>query len=174
METSLSFNVHDKVRTIIEYDPANAGKHDMKEIAQQYSVRPRHFILLANMVVHVFKKLRPVDILFELISTTRGVQKDASLIQAFFDRYGQVEACAMCLSIICNTDNEQIMARATKLFFEFGGVPSAAYASQVTGNHLGRVIGPTDIHYSGKHDGFILYFARILSPVWKLPVFAEQ
>lgn len=150
------------------------AKYNIKEVSQQLSDTPRQFMLLSNLSIFVYQKLRPVDILFNIISYSRGVQKDASLIQAFFDRYGQIEACAMCLSIICSTDEEHIITRATKLFFEFGGVPSAAYANQVTGNHLGRVIGPTAVQYSGKHDGFVLYFSRIVAPVWRLKAFHQQ
>jgi nuclear pore complex protein Nup155 len=165
--------VNDKISSIVELNRDRAG-NSIKEIAQQFSEPPRQFMLMANLCVYFYQKLRPVDTLYDILERSRGLQKEAALSQAFFDRYGKTESCAMCLSVYCSIDNDVIKNRAKNLFFDYGGAPSAAFASQITGNHLGRVVGPTGIHYSGKHDGLILYFARIVSPVWKLKMFANR
>lgn len=148
------------------------GKHSMKEISQQLSDAPRQFIALTSNSLVFYNKLRPVDTLLRIIQkqgrTQQEQQKD---YEAFFERYSKTESCAMCLSIICNTDSPDIVKKTTDLFFEFGGSPTSANSSQTPGNHLGQVVGQTGISFSGKHDGFVLYFARLLTPIWKLKIF---
>ncbi|KAI8983994.1 Nup133 N terminal like-domain-containing protein [Mycotypha africana] len=176
LETDIALDL--KARTVVTVTEDNReryGKHYLKEISQQLADPPRRFIILTTEAVLFYTKLRPVDILHDIIVETRGqpLAVNAKAIQAFFERYGQVEACAMCLSIVCASDIYEVVAKASELFFEFGGVPTASVSTQITGNHLGRVIGQTDVTYSGKHDGFLLYLARIMSPAWKLKAFID-
>lgn len=64
-----------------------------------------------------------------------------------------------------------VIRGATQLFFECGGNPEAAPSITTGSNFLGKATGPASTIYSGKHDGFALYFARLVAPVWHLKVF---
>lgn len=150
------------------------GKRAMKELSQQISDPPRQFIAVTTQNITFYNKLRPVDVLLKILKKQNRLFLDEQKeYLTFFDRYGQKEACAMCLSIICNTADTDIKSKATKVFFEFGGAPTPANSLQVPGNHLGQVVGQTGVNYSGKHDGLLLYLARMVAPVWKLRVFAN-
>ncbi|KAG2228604.1 hypothetical protein INT48_003834 [Thamnidium elegans] len=163
-----------KALTLAESRSELRGKRAMKELSQQLSEPPRQFMVLTTRWIVFYNKLRPVDVLFKLLIKKNRVAADEQKeFQAFFDRYGQTESCAMCLSIICNMDSNEVVAKATKVFFDFGGVPTSANTAQIPGNHLGQVSGQTGVNFSGKHDGFLLYFARMVTPIWKLKVFAN-
>ncbi|KAI9473423.1 MAG: Nup133 N terminal like-domain-containing protein [Benjaminiella poitrasii] len=189
LEADMIVNVDDKVQCIVEANRETVGKNYLREITQQLADSPRQFIVLSSLSVTYYTKLRPVDILYNLISsdkirassshsnsmsTANSLDENIKNIVSFFERYGKREACAMCLSIICASDEQDVVQRATQLFFEYGGSPSAKSATQVMGNHLGQVIGQTDVCYSGKHTGFLLYFSRIVSPIWKLKMFKNR
>jgi nuclear pore complex protein Nup155 len=173
LETLDAFDFNDTVKCLLETNPELHGKHYIKEVSQQLTDPPRQFMIMTSRSLHFYNKLRPVDILHRAISNTTS-EVDAKIIHSFFERYGLTESCAICLSVICASDEDQVVSKATKIFFECGGVPTSAYSSQVTGNYLGRATGQTDVTYSGKHDGFILYFSRIIAPIWKSKVFADR
>ncbi|GAA5797410.1 hypothetical protein HPULCUR_002794 [Helicostylum pulchrum] len=163
-----------KALSLAELRSELRGKRAMKELSQQLSEPPRQFMVLTTRLIEFYNKLRPVDVLFKiLIKQNRVAAEEQKEYQAFFDRYGQTESCAMCLSIICNMDSNEVVAKATKIFFDFGGVPTSASTAQAPGNHLGQVAGQTGVNFSGKHDGFLLYFARMVAAIWKLKVFAN-
>lgn len=170
------FDFNEKVKCLLETNPELHGKHYIKEISQHLTDPPRQFMVMTSRNLYFYNKLRPVDILHRAISDTKGstLDVDPKVIHSLFERYGQTESCALCLSVICDSDEPEVVTKATKIFFQYGGVPTSGYSSQVTGNYLGRAIGVTDVTYSGKHDGFILYFSRIIAPIWKSEVFANK
>lgn len=176
METLDVFDFDEKVRCLLETNPELRGKHYIKEVSQQLTDPPRQFMVMTSRSLYFYNKLRPVDILHRTISNMKGAtsEVDPKVIHSFFERYGQTESCAICLSVVCASDEQEVVTKATKIFFQYGGVPTSAYSSQVTGNYLGRAIGQTDVTYSGKHDGFVLYFSRIIAPIWKSKVFANR
>jgi nuclear pore complex protein Nup155 len=132
-------------------------------------------MVFTNRSLLFYNKLRPVDVLYRIfIRPERTIAEEQKECQSFFERYGKVQSCAMCLSIICNIDDPDVVNKAKKLFFELGGVPTAASATQAPGNHLGQVIGQIGVNYSGRHDGFVLYFARLVASIWHLKVFANR
>lgn len=175
VETFSSVNVPTMTWLLAECKPEKRGKHPIKEIAQQLSQPPREFMALSTQCIYFYNKLRPVDVLFKILGVTGRLpveeQKD---YQAFFDRYGKTESCAMCLSVICNSETPNIVAKATAVFFEFGGAPTAFNSVQAPTNHLGQVMGLSGVKFSGRHDGFLLYLSRMLAPIWKLKVFAHR
>ncbi|KAK4510664.1 uncharacterized protein ATC70_005096 [Mucor velutinosus] len=172
-ETDIALELDERVLAVTETNQHLVGRHYIKENSQQLASPPRQFMALSTLSVLFFNKLRPVDILYKIFIKTRE-EPDTKLIQSFFERYGQVESCAMCLSIACASDERDIEMKANDTFFAYGGLPTSTLPTQIPGNHLGRAIGQTDVAYSGKHDGFVLYFARIISPVWKLKAFANH
>ncbi|GAN01153.1 nucleoporin-domain-containing protein [Mucor ambiguus] len=172
-ETDIALELDERVLVVTETNQYLAGRHYIKENSQQLASPPRQFMVLSTLSVLFFNKLRPVDILYKIFIKTRE-EPDTKLIQSFFERYGQVESCAMCLSIACASDERDIVMKANDTFFAYGGLPTSTLPTQIPGNHLGRAIGQTDVAYSGKHDGFVLYFARIIASVWKLKAFANH
>lgn len=147
----------------------------MKEISQQLCDPPRQFITISSRQIEFYNKLRPVDALSRILTRqNRTEAEEQKECQQFFERYDRTESCAMCLSIICNIQDPIVVNKATRLFFELGGVPTAASATQAPGNHLGQVVGQTSVNYSGRHDGFVLYLARLVAPIWQLKVFADR
>ncbi|KAG2215060.1 hypothetical protein INT45_006297, partial [Circinella minor] len=179
VETSAIIESDGNVYAIAEANPQKRGKRTMNEITDTLSNSPRRFLVLTDKGVTFFKKQRPVDVLQQLLLDTQGdINTHRREFEAFFERYGRVQSCAMCLAIICgNLHNQElvpVIRAASFLFFEFGGSPTAAAVTTLGGNYLGRAIGTSGTTYSGKHDGFALYFARLIAPVWKLKVFENS
>lgn len=161
-----------KAWEITETKPEMRGKHPMKEIAQQLSQPARQFIVMTSDRIVFYTKLRPVDVLLKTLKKSGRLPMDEQKdYQAFFERYGKTDACAMCLSVICNTEDQSIVAKATAMFFECGGAPTTLNSIQAARNHLGQIMGGTGVTFSGRHDGFLLYFSRMIAPIWNLKVF---
>ncbi|CAO3624288.1 unnamed protein product [Cunninghamella echinulata] len=164
--------------TILEVNSKRKGKYPINDIGEQLTDTPRKFMILTIEGLTVFNKPRPVDILYNLLLNpqfhSEPSQRD---ILSFFEHYGPTETCAMCLSIICarhtfnSSDQRLVGTRAKKLFFDFGGEPSASGTAPISGNFLGQAVGPTGVKYSNKHDGLALYFSRLISSVWKKKMF---
>jgi hypothetical protein len=76
-----------------------AEKAIRNELATQHFLPPRKFICLTNEGVHFIIKRRPVDQLADLISVSGG--RDTDDLSKFFDKYGEEQACAMCLMLAC-------------------------------------------------------------------------
>ncbi|KAG2195840.1 hypothetical protein INT47_012381 [Mucor saturninus] len=163
-----------KAWEITETKPEMRGKHPMKEIAQQLSQPARQFIAMTTEDIVFYSKLRPVDVLLKTLDKSGRLPMDEQKdYQAFFERYGKTESCAMCLSVICNTEVQSTVAKATTVFFEYGGAPTTINSMQAVGNHLGQIMGSTGVTFSGRHDGFLLYFSRMIAPIWNLKVFVN-
>ncbi|KAI9322646.1 Nup133 N terminal like-domain-containing protein [Dichotomocladium elegans] len=177
-ESSTSIDCYGRVYAIAEANASLRGKHDINEITTQITQQPRQFLVLTGKGVTFFAKKRPVDILQELLRNAHGdVESHSKEFANFFERYGRVQSCAMCLDIVCANfgaslpEQADVIRGAVQLFFGCGGSPAPVAAASSGGNYLGQLIGSTGTHYSGKHDGFALYFAELISPVWNAKVF---
>ncbi|KAI9496976.1 Non-repetitive/WGA-negative nucleoporin C-terminal-domain-containing protein [Zychaea mexicana] len=176
VESSAIIESDGNVYAIAEANPQKRGKRTINEMAELLIDPPRRFLVLTDKGVTFIKKQRPVDVLHQLIVNTQGdIETHQREYAAFFERYGRVQSCAMCLAIVCGTLGKvelvPVIRAASMLFFEFGGSPTAAAMTTLGENYLGKAIGTTGTTYSGKHDGLALYFARLVAPVWKLKVF---
>ncbi|ORZ09832.1 Nup133 N terminal like-domain-containing protein [Absidia repens] len=178
LETVSEVKTIGKVWAMAEADTINKRKYPVNDIASQLMDPPRRFLVLSDRGLTFINKQRPVDTLYHLLlAINDNYENSQSDLQTFFDQYGRTQACAMCLSIICAsyaygfTEQEDIGKQAKQVFFQFGGHPSASGPAPLVGNYLGRAVGQTDIQYSSKHDGLVLYFARLVSDVWKTKVF---
>ena len=69
--------------------PGSGGRSDL---LLQHVLPPRRLVLLSNLGVEEIEKLRPIDVLAQML---REGSRD--LILHFFKTYGMAEACAMCL-----------------------------------------------------------------------------
>ncbi|KAJ3021614.1 hypothetical protein HKX48_008183 [Thoreauomyces humboldtii] len=151
------------------------------ELATQLVTSPREFLLLTNQGIWGLRKLRPIDLLCELMAA--APEQRSGGIEEFAHTYGSAEACAMCLAIACRhpatdtafreyagTNNAQLTSAATRLFDEFGGRPFVQHAQappDTNGSLLGTAVITSEVKFSGRHDGLALYLCRILKPVWR-------
>jgi nuclear pore complex protein Nup155 len=68
-------------------------------------------------------KLRPVDLLRQLLVENRGPEAEA--VKLFFETQKEEQACATSLILAClqSTQNLQVAEWATRAFFLYGGEP---------------------------------------------------
>ncbi|KAI8368975.1 Nup133 N terminal like-domain-containing protein [Blakeslea trispora] len=174
-ETAALLHLPERVNTIVELESDYLTKHAFNEASEQLSDTPRRFAVLTTRHIIFYQKERPVDMLHYLIKkyNERPNDYDQSL-ETFSKKYAKKEACAMCLSIACHSLDPMVVKTAVTLFERFGGKPSSIVSPETLGNYLARVEGTSSVVFSGKRDGLLLYFARIISPVWKLKFFAPS
>ncbi|KAJ3145532.1 hypothetical protein HDU89_007029 [Geranomyces variabilis] len=153
----------------------------LNELATQLDTPARSFRLLTNQGLWRIKKLRPIDLLCELIAASPDQRSGG--FEEFFSTYGPAEACAMCVAVACKHPASesslkeygghkyaQLASAASRLFDDYGGVPMICQESPSvfdTNGGLGYVLPSPEIKFSGRHDGLALYLSRLLRPVWK-------
>lgn len=73
----------------------------------------------------VITKLRPVDLLRQILVESRG--PDTQAVKSYFQVQKEEQACATCLILACleSQQNIQISEWATRAFFLYGGEPKA-------------------------------------------------
>ncbi|KAI8368163.1 Non-repetitive/WGA-negative nucleoporin C-terminal-domain-containing protein [Radiomyces spectabilis] len=167
-----------KIWAIVETNVANRGQRHMNEITEPLTRASRQFLILTNTALLFYKKQRPVDVLHQLLLKSHGdLDANRQEFRSFFECYGQIQACAMCLNIICASfalhmpEQENVIRGATRLFFECEEKLFRKENQIISSNHLAKAVAPPATGYSSKHDGFVLYFARLLSPVWEKEIF---
>ena len=71
----------------------------------------------------ILVKLRPVDLLRQLLVEHRGPEAEA--VKLFFEMQKEEQACAICLILAClqSAQNLQVAEWATRSFFMYGGEP---------------------------------------------------
>ena len=152
----------------------------LNDLATQFEFPARKFLVLTNMGITTITKLRPIDLLMQLLSQFQG--QDVRFFEDFFTIFGRDQSCAMCLGIACghssimssptNLIPNNLVAMATKLFFELSGKPAinSGQPLQSTGaaGPLGIPVSTFEIKHSSKHNGLALYLARILRHIWNV------
>ncbi|EQC40348.1 hypothetical protein SDRG_02249 [Saprolegnia diclina VS20] len=149
------------------------------ELVTQIVEPMRHFLVLTNAGLHIFKKVRPIDELFRVLHATKDVKKQLS---HFVKCFGSAESCAMLFAIACGalasqdtlwTDtigmksDDHIVAMAMQAIFDFGGSPNVSSGGVPSSNH--RFVMTDDVGLSAHHDGLVLFLSRLLRPMWRLP-----
>ncbi|KAI8579508.1 hypothetical protein K450DRAFT_241319 [Umbelopsis ramanniana AG] len=151
----------------------------ISELGAHLAMPPRQFLVLGNNGLTSFVKQRPVDTLQQLlIENSSNLMMREKELTAFFQHYGRIEACAMCLEIVCFNSNENgepanpLSISAADVFYQFGGEPTLKESSYPSvSNDLGRPLVQVETSYSGRHDGLALYLARVVRPAWKQKLF---
>lgn len=84
---------------------------------------PRKYVVLTAQGAHIFIKLRPVDMLKQLLLDTHGPESDA--VKNYFHMQREDEACATALILACleSVQNADIAEWATRAFLMYGGEP---------------------------------------------------
>ncbi|KAG0320862.1 hypothetical protein BGZ99_004279 [Dissophora globulifera] len=163
------------------------------ELAVQLSRSPREYLVLTNSGVQVFAKRRPIDTLLQLLVDGRSAERELS---NFFNNYGQVESCAMCIAIACGhpglstaTSGSQygtpystpgpVASNALSVLLSWGGKRSDTNtlaserptSANLAGSELGRPVAQSTVgQFTYRHTGLSLYLARLLRPIWKRKV----
>ncbi|KAH7293720.1 hypothetical protein KP509_28G038900 [Ceratopteris richardii] len=153
------------------------------ELALQHAVPRRRSVIFTNMGLMEIVFNRPVDILQKILES----KMSHTLLEDFFQKYGAGEAAAMCLLLAARlTPVERkivpsvVAERAADAFEDprLVGVPqlqgsgpsTSPIASPAAGFNMGQVVQEATPIYSGAHEGLCLCSARLLWPIWELPV----
>lgn len=85
-------------------------------------------MILTSQGVYIFLKLRPVDVLKNLLQESHGMESE--MVKTYFKIQGEDQACASSLILACLTSaqNHEIAEYATKVFFMLGGEPKLIHA----------------------------------------------
>ncbi|KAI0735282.1 nucleoporin [Earliella scabrosa] len=150
------------------------------ELATQLSEPARQYIILNNGGLHWIVKRRAIDALKEVIEEFQ-VEGNAQPLIEFRDSYGRDQTCAMLLAIASGNTfldpmeqspvgsmshvSNDLAAVARQAFYDFGERPT--WAERVT---YGTSEGSGTATFSGRREGFALYFARLVRPFWKIPI----
>ncbi|EJD55558.1 nucleoporin-domain-containing protein [Auricularia subglabra TFB-10046 SS5] len=151
----------------------------MLELATQFSEPPKQFLVFTNAGITYIAKRRAVDHLKQLLEQ---YDTDPRPAQNFCQNYGRTEAAAMLLAIACGnsylahegleagdindfsltTVGPDMAANAKLLFYSQGGVPALK-----VGVVPGSIAVDSQVVFSGRRDGLVLYFARLVRPLWR-------
>jgi nuclear pore complex protein Nup155 len=166
------------------------------ELAQQHALPPRQLVVLTTSGLHLWEKTRTVEHLKDLLVASRGA--DSQELRKFFGDLGSEQACAMCLVVATSAMSPSLVAGeatvanvgttpsrgqrltsarrepdlvswATTAFFRLGGRPSILSTGEDAGG-----MAFSRVSYSGSHDGFALFLARLLQPLWASNLFSVK
>lgn len=95
-------------------------------LVRQHAEPPRKYVALTAQGAHIFLKLRPVDILRQLLLESGGADSDA--VKAYFNLQREEQACATSLILASLQDGQHrdVAEWATRAFFLYGGEPKLA------------------------------------------------
>ncbi|KAK9508420.1 hypothetical protein O3M35_005984 [Rhynocoris fuscipes] len=161
-------------------------------LVYQQNYPPEKFVVLTHQGAEIYEKLRPVDILAEIMRDRNG--PDCEEVKKYFNDFGTDQACAMALILACNNlmTNTQMAEWATRAFFLYGGDPRHAiqhlpqqslfqyslpqgFKPGTVSTPLGdknpmspitRQVEAFTVEMSSKHNGLYLYLARIVRQIW--------
>ncbi|KAF8632618.1 hypothetical protein AX15_001820 [Amanita polypyramis BW_CC] len=162
--------------------PGTPSPAVINELALQSSEFSQQFMLLTNVGLTFLVKRRALDYLkavLEEIQTEGNVQP----IIEFRDSFGRDQTCAMLLSlaagnIFIDTDGSRtgtigmvtpdLASVAKQAFYDFGERPiwteRVTYGKESQGSAI----------FSGRREGFVLYFARLVRPIWKSKLITQR
>ncbi len=164
------------------------------ELATQHFIQ-RRFLCLTHRGIYTVERRRPVDQLALCLTQSQG-SVDAQELHSFFGSYKSgAEAYAMCLMLACQRPDTphlasadaggaaasaaaaggsgwvgatlQIRDYATSAFLHFE--PKGNRAAGAGGANVGVMLGQQQ-QTSERYQGFCAYLARLLAPVWHVPI----
>lgn len=147
------------------------------ELTTQHYHPPREFICLSNTGIQIITKRRPVDLLKIILQDSSNDSQD--LINNFFQQYGKDEGCYMALLIACANEEfdhstgisgSEIIRKASDIFFAMGGEPTLSRSISGYTQPGSSIPITSNIIYSSSHNALMLYFSRIIGPIWFSPI----
>lgn len=92
-------------------------------VVRQHMEPPRKYVVLTAQGAHIFTKLRPVDMLRQLLVDCHGAEGDP--VKAYFHAQKIEQSCATGLILACSesVQNAEVAEWATRAFFLYGGEP---------------------------------------------------
>ncbi|KDR84906.1 hypothetical protein GALMADRAFT_233368 [Galerina marginata CBS 339.88] len=164
-------------RKALETAPGTPSPSALNELASQFGESPNQFMLLTNVGLTFLVKRRAVDYLKAVLEELQSEGNVQPIID-FRDSFGRDQTCAMLLGLASgntfldpsdsltagtiSTVSPEIAAVAKQAFYDFGERP--IWTERVmygTAENRGSAI------FSGRREGFALYFARLVRPFWK-------
>ncbi|ORY42767.1 nucleoporin-domain-containing protein [Rhizoclosmatium globosum] len=134
-------------------------------------------IVLTNAGITVFRTHRPIDILVRLLENSSSAGNWHPSFSAFQGWFSVDQICAMSLAIFSSKDyaNSNVATWAQRLYFQIGGKPSLRQDNGqqrivLDNGPLGRPLTTNEYVLSGRHEGLVLFLARLLAPLWKQPI----
>ncbi|KAL9252870.1 Nuclear pore complex protein NUP155-like protein [Drosera capensis] len=151
------------------------------DLSTQHILPRRRIVIFSTMGMMELAFNRPVDILRRLFESN----SPRSLLEDFFGRFGAGEAAAMCLTLASKLiDGENVVSNAVaeraaescedprlvgmpKLE---GGTALSSTTTTAGGINMGQVVQEAEPVFSGAYEGLSLCSARLIYPVWELPI----
>lgn len=155
------------------------------DLSIQHILPRRRVVVFSTMGMMELVFNRPVDILRRLFETNIP----RSILEEFFNRFGAGEAAAMCLMLAARIVHSEtlisnVVAQKAAEAFEdprFVGMPQLEGSSALSntrtaagGFSMGQVVQEAEPVFSGAHEGLCLCSARLLFPLWELPVVVKS
>ncbi|KAF9481024.1 nucleoporin [Pholiota conissans] len=171
-------------KTSTETPPGTAAPSNINELASQFDEYPNQFLLLTNVGLTFLVKRRAVEYLKAVLEELQAEGNVQPIIQ-FRDSFGRDQTCSMLLGLASgntfldpsgsstsgtvSTVSPEIAAVAKQAFYDFGERP--IWTERMT---YGTAENKGSAIFSGRREGFALYFARLVRPIWKLKVTTVQ
>lgn len=155
------------------------------DLSTQHILPRRRIVVFSTMGMMELVFNRPVDILRRLLESN----SPRTVLEDFFIRFGAGEAAAMCLMLaakIVDTENmmgNNVTEKAAEAYEDprFVGMPQLEGSSALSntrttagGFSMGQVVQEAEPVFSGAHEGLRLCTARLLFPLWELPVLVSK
>nr|CAD7593305.1 unnamed protein product [Timema genevievae] len=120
-------NFYQQQQRLMQQQQQLAHLVDPPLVVRQFYEQARKYVVLTSQGVELYKKLRPVDLLQQLLVIGNGPDNDS--VKKYFEVLGPDQACANCLILACldSTTNSQVSDWATRAFFLYGGDPQTSH-----------------------------------------------
>ena len=171
--------------SIESVEKASAKLWARGDLSTQHILPRRRIVVFSTMGMMELVFNRPVDILRRLLESN----SPRAVLEDFFNRFGAAEAAAMCLMLAAKiVDAENIISnvvgeKAAEAYEDprFVGMPQLEGISALSntrtaaaGFSMGQVVQEAEPVFSGAHEGLCLCSARLLFPLWELPVMVTK
>ncbi|KAG2226996.1 hypothetical protein INT45_006403 [Circinella minor] len=153
-------------------------EYKLNELASLPSEPARHFLIFTTHGMTIVTKQRPVDMLLNMLNDVgSNINAQASNFREFFELFGFVQSCALCLDLACHTTTPlsgielqasgdvsiSAVKGATQLLETLGQQPSI----------LNNLDTPPSA-YTSRRDSVALFIYRLISPIWDEKIVKES
>ncbi|EEF36426.1 protein with unknown function [Ricinus communis] len=155
------------------------------DLSTQHILPRRRIVVFSTMGLMEVVFNRPVDILRRLFEAN----SPRSILEDFFNRFGNGEAAAMCLMLAARIVHSEtlisnaIADKAAEIFEDprvvgmpqLDGMNAVSNTRAATGGFsMGQVVQEAEPVFSGAYEGLCLSSSRLLFPLWEFPVFVSK